>query len=87
VADKTATVIIGGTLSIGRPGYAEWRVRTIRVDAIAVPGPMLSRVTRALARRLERTGTRDDAIEFALPAEVADLRVNDTTITLYKAAK
>jgi hypothetical protein len=87
VADKTATVLIGGTLSVERPGFGEWRVKTIRVDAIEVPGPMLGRVTRELARRMRRAATRDDAFGFALPAQVADLRIDQGKITLYKAAK
>lgn len=87
VADKTVTVIVGGTLSVERPGMGEWRVKTIRVDAIDVPGPMLARVTRTLARGMRRAGTRDDAFGFGLPAQVADLRVDNGKITLYKAAK
>jgi hypothetical protein len=86
-ADKTATVIVGGTLSVERPGLGEWRVTTVRVDAIDVPGPILARVTRALARHLQRAGTRDDSFAFALPAQVADLRIDNGKITLYKAAK
>jgi hypothetical protein len=87
VANKTATVIVGGTLMVERPGRGEWRVKTIQVDAIEVPGPMLGRVTRTLAKQMERGGTRDDAFGFALPVQVADLRVDKDKITLYKAAK
>jgi hypothetical protein len=87
VAEKTATVVIGGTLSVERAGLGEWRVKSIRVDAIEVPGPMLARVTRTLARRMQRAGTRDDAFGFSLPAQVADLRLDNDKITLYKAAK
>jgi hypothetical protein len=85
--DKTATIVVGGNLSVERPGLGEWRVTSIRVDAIEVPGPMLSRVTRTLARQMKRAGTRDDAFGFALPAQVADLRFDNGKITLYKAAK
>jgi hypothetical protein len=87
VTGKTATVVIGGSLSVPRPGLGEWRVTTIRIDAVEVPGPMLARVTRAIARRMQRAGTRDDAFGFALPAQVADLRLDKDKITLYKAAK
>lgn len=86
-ADKTATVVIGGTLTVERPGLGEWRVKTVRVDAIEVPGPILARATRALARYMQRAGTRDDSFGFALPPQVADLRVDKGKITLYKAAK
>ena len=86
-ADKTATVIIGGTLTVERPALGELRVKTVRVDAIEVPGPLLSRVTRTLARYLQRAGTRDDSFGFALPAQVADVRIDKGKITLYKAAK
>jgi hypothetical protein len=87
MTDKTVTVLIGGKLSVERPGLGELRVTTMRVDAIEVPGPMLSRLTRTLARQMQRAGTRDDAFSFALPPQVADLRIDNGKITLYKAAK
>jgi hypothetical protein len=87
VADKTVSVLVGGTLTVERPGFGELRVTTLRVDAIEVPGPMLARVTRTLARNMRRAGTRDDAFGFALPPQVADLRIDKGKITLYKAAK
>jgi hypothetical protein len=85
--NKTATVVVGGTLSVERPGLGELRVKSIRVDAIEVPGPMLARLTRTLARSMQRAGTRDDSFAFALPPQVADLRIDNGKITLYKAAK
>jgi hypothetical protein len=87
IADKTATVIIGGTLSVERTGLGEWQVKSITVDAIDVPGVALTRVTRALANQPGRPGTRDDAFGFPVPAQIADLRIHNGVITLYKSAK
>lgn len=85
--DKTAIVAVEGPLAVVAPGQGELRVRLISVDAFDVPGPATTRVTRAVAGRLRLQGTRDDALGFALPPQIADLRVNRGTITLYKAAR
>lgn len=87
VADKTVTMVMGGTLIVQRPGLGEWVVKEIMVDAIDVPRPAISRVTQAFARRLRRAGTRSESLGFALPARVADLRVRNDTVTMYKAAR
>jgi hypothetical protein len=85
--DRTAVVSVEGPLSVVAEGQGELRVRNISVDAYDVPGPATTRVTRAVAGRLKLQGRRDDAIGFSLPAQIADLRVNRGTITLYKAAR
>ena len=87
VANKTVTMVMGGTLIVQRPGLGEWVVKEIMVDAIDVPGPAISRITQAFAKRLRRAGTRSESLGFALPARVADLRVRNDSVTLYKAAQ
>jgi hypothetical protein len=80
-------MVMGGTLMVQRPGLGEWVVKEIMVDAIDVPGPAISKITQAFARRLRRAGTRSESLGFALPARVADLRVRNDSVTLYKAAR
>jgi hypothetical protein len=87
VASKTVTMVMGGTLTVQRPGLGEWVVKEIMVDAIDVPGPAISRITQAFAKRLRRAGTRSESLGFALPTRVADLRVRNDSVTLYKAAR
>jgi hypothetical protein len=84
VAGRTATVIVGGTLAVERPGLGAWRIQRIDVDAISIPGWAVPRVTRELARRLRRAGTTDGAFGFALPPQVADVRIGHGIVTLYK---
>jgi hypothetical protein len=85
VADRTATVIIGGTLAVERSGAGVWRVREIDVDAISVPGWAVSRVAREVGRYLRLDQSEPGAFQFTLPQQVADVRVGGTAITLYKA--
>ena len=87
VGDKTVTMIMGGTLVVQRPGLGEWVIKEIMVDAIEVPSPAIPRIAQAFARRLRRAGTRNESLAFALPSRVADLRVRNDTVTLYKAAR
>jgi hypothetical protein len=85
VADRRATIVIGGRLRVDRPGLGEWIVDEIIVDAVTIPGPVVPRLARVIATRLQRAGTRDDALGFALPGQIGDLRVRPTGITLYKS--
>jgi hypothetical protein len=87
VSNRTATVVIGGTLAVGRPGFGEWRIASIDVDAISVPGWALSRVTRALARYLGRERADGGAVLFTLPEYVGDVRIGESAVTLYKAVQ
>jgi len=70
---------------VDRPGIGELVVDEIIVDAVSIPGPAIPRVTKALATRLKRSGLRDDALGFALPGQIGDLRVKGGMITLYKS--
>ncbi len=85
VAGRRAGLMLGGRLRVDRPGIGELVIDEIIVDAVSIPGPAIPRVTRALAVRLKRSGLRDDALGFALPGQIGDLRVKGGMITLYKS--
>jgi hypothetical protein len=85
VANRSATLIIGGRLRVDRPGLGEWIVDELILDAVSIPGPAVPRLTQVIATRLQRAGTRDDALGFSLPGQIGDVRVRPGTITLYKA--
>ncbi len=85
VAERRASLTLGGRLRVERPGIGELVLDEIIVDAVSIPGPAIPRVTRALATRLRRAGLRDDALGFALPGQIGDLRVKGNMITLYKS--
>jgi hypothetical protein len=93
VANKTATMVIGGTLGLARPGIGEWTVNEMHVDAIEIPGAAIPRLTGALVRHWRQgqagaapnEGVPDGSLAFSLPPEIADLRVHNGTLTLYKA--
>jgi hypothetical protein len=87
VADKTATVVIGGTLAVARPEVGVWRAREIDVDAISVPGWAVPRVAREVGRYFRLMQSEPGAFQFALPSQVADVRVGERAVTLYKAVQ
>jgi hypothetical protein len=84
IAEKAATIVIGGTLVVTRPGTGEWMVKEIDVDAIHVPAAAVARVAHAFAARLKRAGSTDEALAFAIPSRVADVRVRNGSVVLYK---
>jgi hypothetical protein len=78
---------LGGTLDVVRPGLAALTVRTLKFRDLSVPGPGIPTV---LARM--QTGARpaligSDALALVLPVQVADIRVRNGRITLYKAGQ
>lgn len=84
------TLRVAGTLELVRPGLARYRVQAIRLRGIGLP----SRLIPTLLTRLRRTTPSDSAtavgagaLALPLPPVVADLRVANGKVTLYKAVR
>ncbi len=87
---------IGGTLSAPRAGMAALRVTDLSLKGIGVPSALIPRLLRTLrsrsgTARAESEGTLpavesdENVIEFALPKQVADVRLQHGRLTLYRA--
>jgi hypothetical protein len=82
-----APVQFGGTLDIVRSGLAEYQVRSLRVRDLSIPKPMIPRLLRKIEHGSRPAGVADDGLPFAAPPYLADVRIHNGKITLYKAVR
>jgi hypothetical protein len=78
---------LGGTLDVVRPGLASYTVRTLRFRTIAVPGPAIPTVLDRMETGVRPPRIERDALPLVMPVQVADVRVRNGRITLYKAGQ
>ena len=80
-------VVFGGTLAIVNPGLAVYRVKELRIRDMSVPSPMISKLLRRVERGSRPPGLADDALPMLVPDYIADVRVQNGKITLYKTVQ
>jgi len=73
-----------GTLAITQPGLAEFQVTSVRIKDLAVPSAMVPSILARMSRAPRPAGTSPNGLPFAVPRYIADVRVHDGKITLYK---
>jgi len=73
-----------GTLAITQPGLAEFRVTSVRIKDFAVPTAMIPGILQRMGHAPRPAGTAPNGLPFAVPRSIADVRVHDGKITLYK---
>jgi len=78
---------MGGTLDVVRPGLGSWTVRSMRVATISVPSIGISRVLAHMQTGARPPKLPPEALPLVMPVQVADLRVRNGRITLYKAGQ
>jgi hypothetical protein len=83
--DGRDTVRMAGTLDLMRPGLTAYRVRELRMAGIDVPPRLIPSLLGALRRAAAADSLPSDALPIPLPNVVADVRVANGRITLYKA--
>lgn len=74
---------VAGRLRVLEPGRSELTVTEIRIRDMKLPASLLARVTNR--RGTDTAGTSTSGIPVTLPRAIADVRVADGRITLYKA--
>ena len=79
------TVQLGGTLDAIRVGFAQYHIESMRIKRIDVPPRIIPMVLKTLRRNYANDGVADDAIGVLLPTSIADLRLSNSRLTLYKA--
>jgi len=76
---------LAGTLEVLRPGVAQYRISALRIKGIDVPGRLIPTVLGVLRRGPRGDGEAEDAILLPVPKVVADLRITQGRLVLYKA--
>ena len=79
------TLRLAGTLDVVRPGLAEYRVRELRIKGIDVPPRLIPSLIGAMRRAVVADSLPSNALPIPLPKAVADVRVANGKVTLYKA--
>ena len=78
---------LGGTLEpTAVAGVAQYKLTRVKVGDFAVPSPVVPRLVKALKRNATTPGVEVGALQVRLPAGVADIRVAQGKVTLYRAS-
>ncbi len=80
-------VVFGGTLAIVNPGLAVFRVKELRIRDMSVPSPMIARLLRRVERGTRPPGLAEDALPLLVPDYIADVRIRNGKVTLYKTVQ
>jgi len=81
---KRTAVEFGGTIDILHQGLAEYRVRSLKLGDVEIPSSAIPQVLDHLARA-RATGMAPDAMPFAVPKFIADVRVHGGKVTVYRS--
>ena len=77
-------VEMAGTLHVIGKGQAEFRVDDVRIRDIGLPDALLTRLVRAVSSGPRQAGLGETGLPIAIPSYIADVRVQNGKITLYK---
>jgi hypothetical protein len=80
-------VEFGGTLELVRPGLAQYRVKVLRLRELSVPSRMIPRLLQRVARGSRPPGLAEDGLPLEIPAFIADVRIGQGHVTLYKSTQ
>jgi hypothetical protein len=78
-------VEFGGNLELVRPGLAQYRVKVLRLRELSVPSRMIPRLLQRVARGARPAGLAEDGLPLEVPAFIADVRIGQGQVTLYKS--
>lgn len=76
---------IGGRFNVVRPGLAQFRVEEARLRDFKVPRAAIPRLIRQIRRNPVPEGIAADALPVRVSESIADVRVSNGEIILYKA--
>jgi len=75
---------MGGTFALVRPGLAQFLVEDVRLGELPIPRGGIPKLLRQIRRGSMPPGVAENGLPFVVPNYVADARVADGKITLYK---
>ena len=84
VVGERDTVTFGGRFDIIRPGLAQFHVLELRVRDFAIPRGLIPRIIGRVRRGAVPEGVSEDGLPLEIPGHLADVRIADGRITLYK---
>lgn len=76
---------LGGSFHVIRPGLSEFRLRDVKLREFSVPSAAIPRLVRQIDHGERPEGLSSDGIAVRTPAALADVRIANHRVTLYKA--
>lgn len=80
-------VEMSGDLHVISKGYAEYRVRDLKVRGLGLPDAAITRLVASISRITRPPGASENGLPLSIPTYIGDVRVSDGKITLYKNVK
>jgi hypothetical protein len=77
-------VSLGGGFRVIRPGLSEFQLRDVKLRDFSVPRGAIPRLVQQITRGKKTPGVADDALPVPTPPALADVRIADGLVTLYK---
>ncbi|MBC7671045.1 MAG: hypothetical protein H7247_01380 [Polaromonas sp.] len=77
-------ITIGGGFRVVRPGLSEFQVREIKLRDFKVPRGAIPRLLQQIGKGNRPEGIAADALPVPTPATLADVRIANGKVTLYK---
>jgi hypothetical protein len=77
-------VSLGGSFHVVRPGLSEFRLRDVKLREFSVPRGAIPRLVQQITKGKRTPGVADDALAVPTPASLADVRIANGRVTLYK---
>jgi hypothetical protein len=75
---------MGGTFAFIRSGLAQFLVEDVRLGELPIPRGAIPKLLRQIRRGSMPPGVSENGLPFVVPTYVADARVADGKVTLYK---
>ncbi len=83
----TEPLLVGGTVTMVRPGLAQFRLKEVGIRDIEVPRSVVGTLVKRWGPRTRPDSLATDGLPVELPADVVDIRLAPGAVTLYKKTR
>jgi hypothetical protein len=77
-------ISLGGSFHVIRPGLSEFQLRDVKLREFSVPRGAIPRLVQQITKGKKTPGVADNALPVPTPASLADVRIANGRVTLYK---
>jgi hypothetical protein len=77
-------VSLGGSFHVIRPGLSEFQLRDVKLRDFSVPRAAIPRLVKQITKGKTTPGIADNALPVPTPKSLADVRIANGRVTLYK---
>jgi hypothetical protein len=77
-------VSLGGSFHVIRPGLSEFQLRDVKLREFSVPRSAIPRLVQQITKGKKTPGVAENALPVPTPPSLADVRISNGRVTLYK---